>query len=59
MIFIIIISFPEKVSNVDIVRVAERLLSSKPSLVGYGDLTKLGDYIKLDQALAKRDLPCT
>ncbi|EFO84738.1 CRE-MPPA-1 protein [Caenorhabditis remanei] len=46
----------EKVSNVDIVRVAERLLSSKPSLVGYGDLTKLGDYISLDQALAKRDL---
>lgn len=46
----------EKVSNSDIIRVAERLLSSKPSLVGYGDLTKLGDYRSLDQALAKRDV---
>ncbi|EGT53759.1 hypothetical protein CAEBREN_03909 [Caenorhabditis brenneri] len=46
----------EKVSNGDIIRVAERLLASKPSLVGYGDITKLGDYRSLDQALAKRDL---
>lgn len=46
----------EKVTNEDIMRVTERLLASKPSLVGYGDIQKLGDYRQLDQALAKRDL---
>uniref|UniRef100_A0A1I7T0T7 Mitochondrial-processing peptidase subunit alpha n=1 Tax=Caenorhabditis tropicalis TaxID=1561998 RepID=A0A1I7T0T7_9PELO len=46
----------EKVSNSDIERVVDRLLSSKPSLVGYGEIDKLGDLRSLDQALAKRDL---
>ncbi|PIC54937.1 hypothetical protein B9Z55_000042 [Caenorhabditis nigoni] len=46
----------EKVTNQDILRVTERLLSSKPSLVGYGDIEQLGNYRMLDQALAKRDL---
>ncbi|CDM63585.1 Mitochondrial-processing peptidase subunit alpha [Caenorhabditis elegans] len=46
----------EKVTNSDIIRVTERLLASKPSLVGYGDIKKLKDLRSLDQAVAKRDL---
>uniref|UniRef100_A0A8R1DSS1 Mitochondrial-processing peptidase subunit alpha n=1 Tax=Caenorhabditis japonica TaxID=281687 RepID=A0A8R1DSS1_CAEJA len=46
----------EKVTNADILRVTERLLSSKPSLVGYGKIDVLADYTSLDQTVAKRDL---
>lgn len=46
----------EKVTNSDIIRVTERLLASKPSLVGYGDIKKLKDLRSLNQAVAKRDL---
>ncbi|CAI2321624.1 unnamed protein product [Caenorhabditis sp. 36 PRJEB53466] len=46
----------ERVTNKDMLRVTERLFSSKPSLVGYGDLAQLADYTSLDQAVAKRDL---
>ncbi|CAI5437811.1 unnamed protein product [Caenorhabditis angaria] len=45
-----------KVTNKDIIRVAERMLSTKPSLVGYGDLRKLSKYNLVDQAIATRSV---
>lgn len=35
------ISFSDSVSAEDIVRIGERMLAGRPSLVGYGDIGKL------------------
>ena len=40
--------------NEDIVRIAEKMLVSKPAVVGYGDLRKLPRYEAIDQAVAHR-----
>ncbi|VDM74347.1 unnamed protein product [Strongylus vulgaris] len=45
-----------KVTADDIVRIAERMLSGRPSLVGYGDIAKLSSYEALDSAVAHRRL---
>ncbi|CAD6184449.1 unnamed protein product [Caenorhabditis auriculariae] len=46
----------ENVTNSDIIRIAERMLATKPSLVGYGELDKLQTYTAVDQAAAKRNV---
>ncbi|KAF8384536.1 mppa-1 [Pristionchus pacificus] len=44
------------VTEKDIVRVGNRLLSSRPTLVGYGDIEVLASYEQLDEAVARRDV---
>ncbi|KAH7662451.1 peptidase M16 inactive domain-containing protein [Aphelenchoides avenae] len=44
----------DKVKNEDIVRIAEKMLVTKPAVVGYGDLRKLPRYEAIDQAVANR-----
>jgi len=46
----------KKVSVKDMRRIAERLLSSKASIVGYGSLSNLPDYEKIDMAIGKKDI---
>ncbi|KAK5984591.1 Mitochondrial-processing peptidase subunit alpha [Trichostrongylus colubriformis] len=46
----------ESVTGDDIVRIAEGMLSGRPSLVGYGDIGKLVSYEALDEAVAHRRL---
>lgn len=46
----------DKVTSEDIVRITERMLHSKPSIVGYGEVKGLQPYEKFDEAVAKRDL---
>ncbi|GMT34020.1 hypothetical protein PFISCL1PPCAC_25317, partial [Pristionchus fissidentatus] len=46
----------DKITNDDIVRIATRLLSSRPTLVGYGDIKLLPTYAQLDEAVAQRDV---
>ena len=43
-------------TNEDIKRVAARMLSTKPSIVGYGDLKEMPTFEKIDSAVAKRSL---
>uniref|UniRef100_A0A915IZX8 Alpha-MPP n=1 Tax=Romanomermis culicivorax TaxID=13658 RepID=A0A915IZX8_ROMCU len=45
-----------RVTPKDVIRVADRMLSSKPAVVGYGNLAGLPDYEKIDSAIAKRDV---
>ncbi|CAB3410865.1 unnamed protein product [Caenorhabditis bovis] len=42
------------VSENDILRVSDRMLSTKPSLVGYGDVSRLAEYKLVDQSIAMR-----
>ena len=44
----------DKIQAKDVQRVAERLLESKASVVGYGSLEKLPDYERIDMAIAKK-----
>ncbi|MFH4973642.1 hypothetical protein AB6A40_000351 [Gnathostoma spinigerum] len=46
----------DAVTNDDIVRFAERMLSTIPTVVGYGDLAHLPSYQKICQAMAKRSV---
>uniref|UniRef100_A0A1I7XEW0 Alpha-MPP n=1 Tax=Heterorhabditis bacteriophora TaxID=37862 RepID=A0A1I7XEW0_HETBA len=46
----------DSISSADIVRIAERMLAGRPSLVGYGDVKKLASYESLDEAVAQRKL---
>ncbi|GMR33173.1 hypothetical protein PMAYCL1PPCAC_03368, partial [Pristionchus mayeri] len=46
----------DKLTEADLVRLANRLLSSRPTLVGYGDLKLLQTYEQLDEAVARRDV---
>ncbi|CAD5234247.1 unnamed protein product [Bursaphelenchus xylophilus] len=46
----------DKVTPKDINRVAQRMLLSKPSIVGYGDLQRLQSYERFDQAVAQRSV---
>ncbi|KJH41216.1 peptidase M16 inactive domain protein [Dictyocaulus viviparus] len=46
----------EKVTADDIIRAGERMLSCRPSVVGYGDIGKLASYEAVDDAVAKRRL---
>lgn len=46
----------DSVSAEDIVRIGERMLAGRPSLVGYGDIGKLASYEALDDAVAHRRL---
>ncbi|PIO64739.1 hypothetical protein TELCIR_13619 [Teladorsagia circumcincta] len=46
----------DSVTAEEIVRIAERMLSGRPSLVGYGDIGKLASYEALDDAVAHRRL---
>ncbi|GMT02847.1 hypothetical protein PENTCL1PPCAC_25021 [Pristionchus entomophagus] len=46
----------DNVAQADIVRVGNRLLASRPSLVGYGDIQALPTYAELDDAVARRDV---
>lgn len=48
----------KKVTSADLVRVAERMLTSKAAVVGYGNLAGLPDYEKIDAAISKRDVEC-
>jgi hypothetical protein len=41
---------------VDIRRITERMLMSKPSVVGYGDLTKMPSFERFDRAVAERSI---
>ena len=41
--------FIEKVTAEDMKRIANRLLNSKPSVVGYGKLKKMPDYEKIEK----------
>jgi hypothetical protein len=52
MIFV----FSEKIGEKDIHRVVERMLCSKASVVGYGNLEKLPAYDVIDRVIAKRDI---
>lgn len=45
----------ERVSAADIRRVADRIMSSKPSVVGYGNLKDMPDYDAIEMAVVKRD----
>lgn len=58
MIFYEIFCFLAAVEAKDIRRIAERLLSSKPAVVGYGNVSKLPDLDRIEQAISKRDLTC-
>ncbi|CAI4225722.1 unnamed protein product [Auanema sp. JU1783] len=44
------------VTNKDIIRVAERMMSHRPSLVGYGDIKLLSSYQALDDAVARKSI---
>ncbi|VDL78211.1 unnamed protein product [Nippostrongylus brasiliensis] len=46
----------DKVTADDIVRVSQRMLAGRPSLVGYGDISKLASMEMLDEAVARRSL---
>uniref|UniRef100_A0A0N5ARE3 Alpha-MPP n=1 Tax=Syphacia muris TaxID=451379 RepID=A0A0N5ARE3_9BILA len=46
----------EKITNNDIIRIAERMLVLTPSIVGYGNLKKLQAFSCFDKAFAKRSL---
>uniref|UniRef100_A0A7E4VEN8 Mitochondrial-processing peptidase subunit alpha n=1 Tax=Panagrellus redivivus TaxID=6233 RepID=A0A7E4VEN8_PANRE len=46
----------DAVTDADIRRIAERMLSTKPAVVGYGDLKEMPSYEKIDAAVAKRDI---
>jgi len=46
----------DAVTNTDIKRIAARMLSTKPSIVGYGDLKEMPTFEKIDSAVAKRSL---
>lgn len=46
----------DAVTPVDIRRITERMLMSKPSIVGYGDLKNLPSFEKFDKAVAERSL---
>ncbi|XGW31807.1 hypothetical protein V3C99_010184 [Haemonchus contortus] len=46
----------ESVTGEEIVRIAERMLAGRPSLVAYGDIGKLASYEALDEAVARRNL---
>lgn len=48
--------FLEKVKAEDIKRIAERMLASKASVVGYGTLKNLPAYENIDKAIGRRDV---
>ncbi|VDO31795.1 unnamed protein product [Haemonchus placei] len=59
LLFTLFTFYSGKVKSVtaeEIVRIAERMLAGRPSLVGYGDIGKLASYEALDEAVARRNL---
>ncbi|OZC05001.1 hypothetical protein X798_08029 [Onchocerca flexuosa] len=44
------------ITNEDIKRIAERMLSKRPSVVGYGDIKNIPRYEIIDKCVAKRQL---
>ncbi|VDM72476.1 unnamed protein product [Strongylus vulgaris] len=45
----------DRVKIQDIVRIAERMLSGRPSLVGYGDISELYSFEAINDAVAQRN----
>uniref|UniRef100_A0A0R3RVR9 Alpha-MPP n=1 Tax=Elaeophora elaphi TaxID=1147741 RepID=A0A0R3RVR9_9BILA len=46
----------DRITNKDIKRIAERMLSKRPSVVGYGDVKRIPRYELVDKCVAKRQL---
>lgn len=47
---------PDAVTSNDLLRISERMLSKRPSIVGYGDLKKFPDYKRFYEVFAKRSV---
>ncbi|VBB33840.1 unnamed protein product [Acanthocheilonema viteae] len=46
----------DRITDKDIKRIAERMLSKRPSVVGYGDVKRIPRYELIDKCVAKRQL---
>ena len=47
-----IIRFSAKIESTDIIRVAQKMLSTKPSVAAYGNLSNLPAFEEIENALA-------
>lgn len=46
----------DRITDKDIKKIAERMLSKRPSVVGYGDIKRVPRYELVDKCVAKRHL---